>query len=1032
MSEIDVNQFDEASHQVAADNKEYKYVAFISYRHLKPDAEIAQKIHTMIETFKLPKEFKVNGKQPTFRVFRDREELTTKDLAESLDEALRSSQFLIVICSKRLPKSEWCNKEVQQFIEMNGVDRVIPVLIEGEPSESYPYALRGIDVDGNQIEDAKEILGAELRPTEVLDPDFIGYEVLEKENPQKLDELTKKSIDLLKTEKYRIMAAILGVTYGDLKQRDKERRQRQLLISSMVAIALLSFFGVFMFNAYQNENRAKIVTIQDRSRLMLDNAQELINRGDMIKAMIVANEAIGAVDPSMEQYQTLKNRHYSILNNSMDLESSSVISVIDTHNRFTFLDFNNEGNQFIAGLNNDSIGVWDTKTGSLIKSVSGHTQQVKLVEYSNSNDTFVSGGFDDLINIWDTKTYENLAQVKTPGNVMLLAYSSDDSKIHVIYDTMEEYRYQAYDTENLDPIGDSFKLNNNIQRVSINDDDQTMLVNYSTFRNDQSLYLYDLEKGIVIENFPDQVFEMENLDNEMEATKFPYSDMVMSKDKKYFYSKVKYMLMKFDAKTGEPIFRVEDESSIGDTLAMAITDDDKYVYYGAYANVIKVDAQTGEKLAKIQMSGEEITSMKLSSDNKKLFILAKDGAIKIIENDALVDPSFDYKSGRANYLYPSPDNQHMLALSLNDQNIKVISVNPNTASLVLNGQIAGMSKNGNYTLFYEQNNYYLFDNVKLEKVNDVKSDYLPTTSAYIFEGRSYVLSNDGSKIAGIRVEENDFNRDVYLFVLDSNTGDLLYETLIEMTSFHLGISDDGQFLYANEDSKTIKRYFIDSKETDTLSFEAGFVNQVHFTKDNLHYAVSYDEGITNIYKVEDQSLVKSIPGEIVYFEGDEIVSIYNNIGSHYVDFELESEVVLSKQRDVLGFGLKDSNFYNKENNLLLTIKGQEDDIRYAYLLDFNSGELLKTYEISINSYPVKGYIIPSGEGIILDQSFATTRSDFDLNENDLDNFGDIYKYSKTSALYTLTDYETIYKESLDYIKDVQLTEAQRIELGLGN
>ena len=111
----------------------YKYDAFISYRHVEPDQSIAKQIHQMIETFNPPKEFHKNGKKTIFRVFRDREELAARDLSASIKEALATSRYLIVICSKRTPLSEWCQKEVKIFKSLYGGERIIPVLIEGEP-----------------------------------------------------------------------------------------------------------------------------------------------------------------------------------------------------------------------------------------------------------------------------------------------------------------------------------------------------------------------------------------------------------------------------------------------------------------------------------------------------------------------------------------------------------------------------------------------------------------------------------------------------------------------------------------------------------------------------------------------------------------------------------------------------------------------------------------------------------------------------------------------------------------------------------
>ena len=126
--------------------EDFKYEAFISYRHLEPDAAIAEAIHKMVETFKVPKEFYVDGKRPVFRVFRDREELTTTSLSDSIKEALAQSKFLIVICSKRTPLSEWCVRETEIF-----------------------KALRG--------------------------EDFIGYETLQQTGDPRLSRLTKEALD---------------------------------------------------------------------------------------------------------------------------------------------------------------------------------------------------------------------------------------------------------------------------------------------------------------------------------------------------------------------------------------------------------------------------------------------------------------------------------------------------------------------------------------------------------------------------------------------------------------------------------------------------------------------------------------------------------------------------------------------------------------------------------------------------------------------------------------------------------------------
>ena len=87
--------------------KKYKYDAFISYRHIEPDLTIAKILHEMIEKFNIPKHLRTVSNEENsidykhaFRVFRDREELSTKDLSTMIEEAIANSENLIVICSK--------------------------------------------------------------------------------------------------------------------------------------------------------------------------------------------------------------------------------------------------------------------------------------------------------------------------------------------------------------------------------------------------------------------------------------------------------------------------------------------------------------------------------------------------------------------------------------------------------------------------------------------------------------------------------------------------------------------------------------------------------------------------------------------------------------------------------------------------------------------------------------------------------------------------------------------------------------------
>ncbi len=189
-----------------------RYCAFISYRHQSPDQEIAKALHTAIETYGIPASVKKQvGKKRMGRVFRDQEELPlSPNLGADIEKALDQSEWLIAICSPRYLKSRWCLREIEYFIEKKGRERILTVLVEGEPNESFPDAICYTEgAAGERID--TEPLAADVRGATL--PEQIGK---------------------LKSEKLRLLAPMLGLTYDDLKRRARARRIR---IAAAVASA---------------------------------------------------------------------------------------------------------------------------------------------------------------------------------------------------------------------------------------------------------------------------------------------------------------------------------------------------------------------------------------------------------------------------------------------------------------------------------------------------------------------------------------------------------------------------------------------------------------------------------------------------------------------------------------------------------------------------------------------------------------------------------------------------------------------------
>ena len=130
-----------------------KYTAFVSYRHGGIDEKVAMQIHKHIEHYRVPyKLAKSLGKKNMGKIFRDSEELkAASDLSAIIQRALDETEWLIVICTKRFKESVWCMEEVEYFIKIRGRERIIVVLVEGEPAESFPKILTEVERDGEII-----------------------------------------------------------------------------------------------------------------------------------------------------------------------------------------------------------------------------------------------------------------------------------------------------------------------------------------------------------------------------------------------------------------------------------------------------------------------------------------------------------------------------------------------------------------------------------------------------------------------------------------------------------------------------------------------------------------------------------------------------------------------------------------------------------------------------------------------------------------------------------------------------------------
>lgn len=381
--------------------EEIHYDAFISYRHAPVDSFVAKNIHRRLESFKVPGVILKSHpelKDGIKRVFRDEEELPlATNLSDPITEALKNSEFLIVICTPRLLESKWCMKELDTFIELHGREKVLAVLAEGEPSESFPKQLLSkevikTDIDGNEIKVVEEV--------EPLAADVRGSN-------------EREIIRNMKDDIIRLAAAMLGLNYDDLKRRHHEQKlKRTIGICSAITAVFVIFGAVSFTQAMRISNQAKEIEAQNE-QIMAQNEQimesneaikaksdeieaqnkVISEKNDVITEKLIASVADGANSDAEsgkveKAWESIKAAVEGIdnaeaVNSSSDLlyamtnikwpysigEDYSPRMTYDTASTVSKIVFSDDCKHFLTLDESNSLCIWDTKTGEKVHEV---------------------------------------------------------------------------------------------------------------------------------------------------------------------------------------------------------------------------------------------------------------------------------------------------------------------------------------------------------------------------------------------------------------------------------------------------------------------------------------------------------------------------------------------------------------------------------------------------------------------------------------------------------------------------------------
>lgn len=204
----------------------HKYFAFISYN--SKDTAWGKKLQKKMEHYKLPATLCSEHnwqRTPIKPVFFAPTDIQPGGLSEELQERLKASQNLIVICSPNSAKSQWVGKEIEFFHNLGRTKNIHFFIVDGIPHSGDP--------DTECFNPVVNQLGL---------PEILGANIHEKN--YKWPWLNKERAYV------QLVSKLLGVEFDTIWQRHKRQLIRKAVAWTAGFIAVL-FALVFVWRANQ-------------------------------------------------------------------------------------------------------------------------------------------------------------------------------------------------------------------------------------------------------------------------------------------------------------------------------------------------------------------------------------------------------------------------------------------------------------------------------------------------------------------------------------------------------------------------------------------------------------------------------------------------------------------------------------------------------------------------------------------------------------------------------------------------------------
>ncbi len=878
------------------ENTRFKYKAFVSYRHKDLDRKWAKWLINKIESYRTPQKLVDKGVlRKTGKLFRDDDEIpASSDLGDQLNLALRESEYLIVVCSPDTPSSKWVAEEIKTFHELGRADKIIPLLIEGEPCDSFPELLRRSENRKTESDGSTSITYTEVEP-------------LAADIRPRTDE---SHADTKQRALFRLLAVLLKCGYDDLKNRELERKRKQRFIWSFFSVCLIVILSALSIYSWQQAKIAKAneaTAIKEKNRALKSQSEFLISaaqqenrKGNYDTALLLGLNAFpgiyGGERPTPDTIAPIATAVYearrkTIYPHTSQLEKARISP---------------DGRYILTIPSDNKLYVWEKQSGKLIYTFR-HDRWMNNARFSHDSQLIAAIDNGQNLMVWSLLDGKLRYSKRIGKSQFDLQFSKDNSSIYVGANN-QLVRVDALTGRVLTrlPLGKA------INKMSIHPSEKYLLLKTLAVSSEGFVAMVDLKSNQIL-------FKR--------TIRKSYSDPVFNKDGSLFIISSNNIATLYDSSNGNKLYSLPHEALILDT---AFSPKENWVVTSSRDKKVTLwSTENGKKLVTYSHN-YPIHNVAISPNNKLLATSSPDGFITIWD---IADSSVRANLRSEKFKY---------TLIFDKTSEQLVTINPaerSTASVVLwdigksnytRDYIHGAAVSKSlYVPFYDylitisKKTAQVYHAKTGERVKSLEHDK-DITHAYISPNGKLLITDSYAKETSVWELDKlnlvgQFTNDGYVkSAISADSSQLI--TLLDQALIGLWDLKEGQL------KEEIR---IDSK-----------IKSMTFIPNREKIAVLSEKRVVDLITLNDKSVANSIPiqrvgGELSASQNGELI-----IGKDYDEIVLwnsqsgEPIFRLAHDKIVQSYDM------NSNKNLLVSSNYQSFD---ATLWDLKTGKLLKKF-----------------------------------------------------------------------------------------